>query len=112
MAEQAVTAAEAGHFEAAVKLFSAAIRSDEHNAALHEQQAQCYMELRQYDAAAKAAERATALKPAVSCARQSCACHACDSLAKLPSIMACAVLVMATSNCQNMCEWIQYQCAV
>jgi tetratricopeptide (TPR) repeat protein len=72
VAEQAVTAAEAGHYEVAVKLFSAAIQSDEHNSALHEQQAQCYMEMCQYNAAAEAAARATALKPAVSCAVRLC----------------------------------------
>jgi Flp pilus assembly protein TadD len=66
--EQAVTAAEAGRYEAAVKLFAAAIQLDEHNAALYEQQAQCYMELCQYVAASEAAERATVLKPDVSCA--------------------------------------------
>lgn len=62
----ACAAAEAGDFQTAAAAFQAAIRLDHGDAALHEQHAQCLMELGQYDDAAKAAAQATTLRPAVS----------------------------------------------
>lgn len=62
----AQAAAEAGDFQTAAAAFQAAIALDHNDAALHEQHAQCLMELGQYDDAAKAAARATTLHPAVS----------------------------------------------
>lgn len=64
-AMKAQAAAEAGHYAAAVQHFAAALLDQPDNAELHEQQAQCLMELEQYDAAAAASERATELRPSV-----------------------------------------------
>jgi len=64
-AMKAQAEAEAGHYAAAVQHFAAALLDQPENAELHEQQAQCLLELEQYDAAAAAAERATELRPSV-----------------------------------------------
>jgi tetratricopeptide (TPR) repeat protein len=63
--EAAVAAAEAGNFPAAVAAFRLALQLAPGSAALHEQLAQCLMELEQHDAALEAAEAATALQPDV-----------------------------------------------
>jgi hypothetical protein len=68
---------------------------NEGDAALHEQHAQCLMELEQYEAAAQAARRAAALQPTVSasrvcdepalaCDRQTLTASALPALAALP----------------------------
>lgn len=64
--DAAQAAAEAGDFQTAAAAFQAAITLDQSDAALHEQLAQCLLELGQHDDAAKAAAEATTLRPAVS----------------------------------------------
>jgi tetratricopeptide (TPR) repeat protein len=64
--DAAIAAAEAGNFPAAAASFRLALQLDPSSAALHEQLAQCLMELEQHDAALQAAEAATALQPDVS----------------------------------------------
>lgn len=58
-------AAENGEFAAAATHFTAVLELSPCDAALHEQHAQCLMELEQYDAAMTAAERATIIEPQV-----------------------------------------------
>jgi Flp pilus assembly protein TadD len=69
--DTAVAAAEAGAFHAAVASFRLALQLDPSDAVLHEQLAQCLMELEQHEAALRAAETATALQPDVSFNEQS-----------------------------------------
>jgi Flp pilus assembly protein TadD len=64
--DAAVAAAETGDFSAAVASFRLALQLDPKSAALHEQLAQCLIEMEQHDAALQAAEAATALQPDVS----------------------------------------------
>lgn len=63
--DKAVAAAEAGDFENASQIFADALKLDPSNAALHEQHAQCLLELDECEAAANAAQAAIALKPSV-----------------------------------------------
>lgn len=63
--ERAVTAAEAGDFQAAVPAFRKAIDAQPVNAALHEQLAQCLAELGEYEAAIEAASACVGLDPKV-----------------------------------------------
>lgn len=65
LAEQAAAAALRGAFSDAAEAFAAALARNEGDAALHEQHAQCLMEVEQYEAAVKAARRATVLQPTV-----------------------------------------------
>lgn len=65
LAAKAVQAAEAGNFSAAAAHFAAAIEQSPDDAALHEQHAQCLMELEQYQAALLSAEKATNLNAEV-----------------------------------------------
>jgi tetratricopeptide (TPR) repeat protein len=65
LAADAVKAAEDGNFQAAAEAFAAAIQLNDSDAALHEQLAQCLMELERYDEAIEAAAAATVLDPLV-----------------------------------------------
>lgn len=64
--EKAVAAAESGDFVTAVQLFTDAISVSPQDATIHEQQAQCLIELGEYVSAREAAQEAIRLEPSVS----------------------------------------------
>lgn len=76
---EAVQAAEIGNFPVAAAQFAAAIELCPGDAALHEQHAQCLMELEEYEKAMTAAETATTITPAVCVGppRQQCVSASC-----------------------------------
>lgn len=65
LTDAALAAAEVGDFNTAAAQFGQALQLGAKDAALHEQRAQCLMELEQYDDALLAAETATTLQPEV-----------------------------------------------
>jgi predicted Zn-dependent protease len=95
LVDAAVQAAESHDFLTASGKFAEALKLQPEAAALHEQHAQCLMELEQHEAALAAAQAAIHLKPEVRLVRAS------PAVTPVPSISLCLATIQAPGNAQR-----------